>query len=151
MRLLLLALLLLPTLTACETWHSLVGKPADAPQCLPVLAPDSLASIPSVTLALGPVTCTAAAAGGMQQTVALNLAATREDKTKNASLAAPFFAAVVDAKGAVVAKKLYRTTFDFGSGASATETVTIVFNLTAEQSRSANIYVGLSESVPSTL
>ena len=160
---------LLFSLSACETWNGFTNsvgstfESADAPTCLPVVAPVELASSSvaagngpmdlraNTRLVVGDVECDANDDGGLRQTVTLKLSATKGPALKDGMLPAPFFAAVVDTTNNVQAKKLYRTTFDFGSELKAEEEVMLVFNLSAAQSKNANIYVGFNDAVPDTL
>lgn len=165
MRLLIITLLILP-LSACETWNGVTSETASwfksKPEatCLPVLAPSEIASTSvatgenpmdlraNTTLTVGDVECEVTADSGLRQTVTLKLSANKGPALKDNTLPAPFFAAVVNSAGDITSKKLYRTTFDFGSELKAEEEVVLVFNITADQSKNANIYAGFSDSVP---
>ena len=75
--------------------------------------------------------------------VALKIDATKGPALKLNKLQVPFFAAVTGPTGAVLAKKMYQTTFSFDGELTATEELAVVFNLTPTQAATATIYVGL--------
>lgn len=72
----------------------------------------------------------------------VELAATRGPALVGEEAKVPFFAAVLAQDGTLLSKKLYETTFDFGSAITDRETVVIDFTLTRAQAASARIYVG---------
>lgn len=166
----LLALLLLPMLTACEStkswtdnldWFS--SSPTDSKStplnvhtssgCPPVTAPKAVAeqSIGGtapldlqamVQIAVVESKCDAKDSA-VRQTVALKIDATKGPALKLNKLQVPFFAAVTSPTGAVLAKKMYQTTFSFDGELTATEELAVVFNLTPTQAATATVYVGL--------
>ena len=72
----------------------------------------------------------------------LELAATRGPALKTDGIRVPFFAAVLGADGQLLAKKQYETTFDFGSGITDRERVTVSFALTHAQAASSRVIIG---------
>jgi len=160
MKRIILAVLLLPILSACQTMKGvgdwLGGDSAPAKPtvtCAAVLAPDQMTTSTiakgdtpmelqaTLRLKVGDIGCEKTDTG-LRQTVAVTLVATKGPALKDKKLSAGFFAAVVDPDSNVTAKKLYQTTFHFDGDVKTTEDFNLVFNLTAEQAARSSIYLG---------
>lgn len=169
-RLFALVLVLLPLLSACEStkgwdWFSsddgdakTVEKPnhvtVHAPTgCPPVSVPKAVATQSmggTAPLDLQALLSIAAVSskcetkdGNIRQTVELKLDATKGPALKQDALDVPFFAAVTGPSGAVLAKKMYQTTFSFSADLTDTEELAVIFTLSPAQAETATIVAGL--------
>jgi hypothetical protein len=159
MKRIMMAILLVPTLSACQTMGSVTdwwgGDSASAKPaltCTAVLTPDAMASSTitkgdapmdiqaTLRLRVDTVDCERTDAG-IRQTVQVTISGIKGPALKTDELKTAFFAAVVDPDTNVTAKKMYQTTLEFNDGKAA-EQLTLLFNLTADQAVRSSIYLG---------
>lgn len=158
--------LVLPLLAACEStkgwdWFSNSDSGDKASQvtvqapsgCPPVSVPKAVAEqslggrTPLDLRALLHIEATSSKCetkdGNIRQTIQLKLDATKGPALKLNELNVPFFAAVTGPSGAVLAKKMYQTTFTFSGELTDTEELAVIFTLSPAQAETATIYAGL--------
>ncbi|MGE3769351.1 MAG: hypothetical protein AB7G06_00155 [Bdellovibrionales bacterium] len=162
MKRLILAVLVLVPLSACETWNAWTGgalAPAATadPDCLPVHLPEDAAThivskgegpldiSATVSLRMAGVTCHTAD-GQVQQEVTLVFDAMRGAALKKGDdISVPYFAAVVDAAGGVSAKKEYSVAFAFDEEMTEKREVAISIGLSTAQAEKATLYIGFDK------
>lgn len=152
---LLMAAALVLSLSACETL-GLSSKPKNSDAvdlaCPPVETPAALTTMsktgtsPLDTVISGNLHVTGTDCKIEKDTVTLKidveLVATRGPALKDEKAALPFFAAAVDQSGNLLNKKLYETTFSFGSDITDREKITLEFAMPKSQAPATRVYVG---------